>query len=100
MDGSSFTAREVCRLIPNDTPTPFELALLAQRREQRAEGIVDASVRRMVIAGAIDVVDGEIERARRARHTGNVVALVEAMQKLPRYRVLNMDGIEPSSVPF
>ncbi|WP_250538255.1 MULTISPECIES: hypothetical protein [unclassified Caballeronia] len=93
-------ARDVCSLIPNDTPTPFEEALLAQRREQRAEGIVDASVRRMVIADAIDVVDGEIERAKRARHTGNIVALVQAMEKLPRYRVLNMVGIEPSNVPF
>lgn len=97
--GESFVASERYSYKPNEAASAAELNLLQQRDSILANeyGQLPAEFRDAIRQEAIDVVVGELVRARRARHTANVLAYVAELERMPRYRLLDVHAVQ---MPF
>jgi hypothetical protein len=97
--GESFVARERINYVPNTKVSNAERILLLQQASISVEEYpgLPPTMQDDIRSAALDVVSDELVRARRARHTGNVLSYVTELERNPRYRKLDVQAVH---VPF
>ncbi|WJF89737.1 hypothetical protein QS306_11575 [Paraburkholderia bonniea] len=97
--GESFVASERFNCVPNTKLSSAERVLLLQQDSICVEeyaGILPV-MQEAIRSAALDVVADELVRARRARHTGNVLSYVAELERNPRYLRLE---VRAEQLPF
>jgi hypothetical protein len=97
--GESFIARERIQCVPNTKVSNAERILLLEQASISVEEHpgIPPTMHDAIRSASLDVVNDELERARRARHTGNVLSYVTELERNPRYRKLDVRAVQ---VPF
>jgi hypothetical protein len=97
--GESFVASERFNYVPNTRVSGAERVLLLQQDSISVEEYagLSAAMQEAIRNAALDVVSDELVRARRARHTGNVLSYVAELERNPRYRRLD---VRAEQMPF
>lgn len=103
--GKSYSVKGKIEIHDNPCPSEDEIELMFRIDEysdnsnselRDSHPSLYEKIRGMVISGMV----GELAKAKRARHIGNVIRYVENLASLPRYTYLAVDDDLAGCVPF
>ncbi|MDR5771803.1 MULTISPECIES: hypothetical protein [unclassified Caballeronia] len=100
--GESFIAKDRIHLVPNEERSDVELLLALDMEDVELfdNPQLEKRMKMAIKSEAVDVVREQMQRAKRARHTANVVAYARQLASAPTMTRLDVATLESSRLPF